>query len=76
MGVLIKVINASRVEATGPALDAMNDVTLLKQELGEIRAILAGDARDQGHATCTVLRIRVEGRHRAEGDGVGSFTAK
>lgn len=45
--VLVEVIDAIGVEQGGPPLDAVHLVTLAQQELGEIGAVLAGDARDQ-----------------------------
>src|SRR6185436_16401454 len=46
--VLVQVVDALGVEERGAPLDAMDDVTLLQQKLGEIGAVLAGDAGDQG----------------------------
>ena len=40
MGILVKMINPVGVEAAGPALDAVHLVTLLKQEFGQIAAVL------------------------------------
>ena len=48
VGILVEVIYASCVEAAGTALDAMNFIALLKQELSEIAAILTSNAGDQG----------------------------
>ena len=45
--ILVEVINAGGVEAAGPALDAMDGVALVQQQLRQIRAVLAGDAGDQ-----------------------------
>src|SRR5687768_4575100 len=53
--VLINRLQSSRVERTRPADNAMNFVTFGKQQLGEIRTVLPGDARDQcafGHIYC------------------------
>ena len=44
--VLVEVVDAVGVEQRGAALDAVNLVALLEQELGEIGAVLAGDAGD------------------------------
>jgi len=45
--VLVQVVDALRVEARGAALDAVHLVALGEQELGEVGAILAGDAGDE-----------------------------
>jgi hypothetical protein len=47
MGILVEVINPGGVEAAGTALDAVNFVSLLKQELYEIAAILASNTGDK-----------------------------
>ena len=48
VGILIEVVDSLGVEAAGPALDAMHAVALFQQQLGQVGAILAGDAGDQG----------------------------
>ncbi len=52
VGILVEVIDAGRVEAAGPALDAMHRVALLQEELRQVAAVLAGDAGDQGGFGC------------------------
>jgi hypothetical protein len=47
MRILIEMIHPARVERGGSALDPVNLVTLSEQELGQISAILSGDACDQ-----------------------------
>ena len=47
MRIFVQVIDAIGVERRGAALDAVDFVTLLEQQLGEIGAVLAGDAGDQ-----------------------------
>src|SRR5678815_573787 len=47
--ILVQVVDALRVEERGAPLDAVDDVALLQQKLGEIGAVLAGDAGDQGN---------------------------
>ena len=49
MRVAVEMLHAPRVEGRGPALDAMDDIALPQQKLGEIRAILAGGAGDEGN---------------------------
>ena len=45
--VLVQVVDAVGVEARGPALDAVYLVALFEQQFGQVRAVLAGDARYQ-----------------------------
>jgi hypothetical protein len=49
LGVLVEMVDAVGVEKRSATLDAMDDVALLEEELGEVRAILSGDARDEGY---------------------------
>jgi hypothetical protein len=46
--VLVDVVHPLGVEAAGAALDAVDDVPFFEQKLGEVRAVLAGDAGDEG----------------------------
>ena len=46
--ILIEMVDALGVERRRAALDAVHDVALGEQEFGEIGAVLAGDAGDQG----------------------------
>ncbi len=48
MRVLVEVIDSAGVEHRAAALDAVDDVSLAEQELGQVRAILAGHAGDEG----------------------------
>jgi hypothetical protein len=43
------VINAIGVEQRGVALDPVDLIAFAEQKLSEIRAVLAGNARDQGN---------------------------
>src|ERR1700722_13397698 len=45
--ILVQVIDSIGIERGCAALDAMNEVPLVEQEFGEIRAILSRNARDQ-----------------------------
>jgi hypothetical protein len=45
---VLEVIDAAAVHARRPANHAMNLVALAQQELGQVRAVLAGDSSDQG----------------------------
>src|SRR5260370_16086451 len=47
MGILVEMLDALGVERRGPALNAVNFVAVFQQKLGQIGAILPGDARDQ-----------------------------
>jgi hypothetical protein len=51
--ILVEMIDALRIDERGAALDAVHDVALAEQELGEVGAVLAGDAGDQ--ATLAVI---------------------
>ena len=44
----VEVIDPVGVEERRPALDAVDPVPLRQQEFGEIGAVLAGDAGDEG----------------------------
>jgi len=48
MRILVQVVDARGVEAGRSALDAVHHVALLQQELGEVGAVLAGHAGDEG----------------------------
>ena len=45
--ILVEMIDPVGVEQRRPALDAVDDVPLVEQELGEVGAVLAGDAGDE-----------------------------
>jgi hypothetical protein len=53
--ILVKMIYAIGVEQGGTALDAVHLVAPAKQELGEIRAVLAGNAGDKRDFTHSAL---------------------
>ena len=46
--VLVEMVDAVGVEQRTAALDAVDDVALGQQEFGQVGAVLAGDAGDQG----------------------------
>ena len=46
--ILVQVVDAIGVEQRGAALDAVDFVALVQQEFGEVGAVLAGDAGDEG----------------------------
>src|SRR5690606_18772812 len=48
MGILIQVVYAVRVDQRAAPLDAVDNVILLQEKFGEVSAVLAGDACDQG----------------------------
>ena len=54
--VLVQVLDAPRVEAGGAADDAVHHVPLLQEELGQVRAVLPGDPRDQRHLAIAISR--------------------
>jgi hypothetical protein len=45
--ILVEVVDAVGVEQRAAALDAVHLVALVEQELGEVGAVLAGDAGDE-----------------------------
>jgi hypothetical protein len=45
--VLIKMVDAIRVEERGPPLDAVDLIALVQQQLCQVSAVLAGDTGDQ-----------------------------
>ena len=49
MRILVQVVDAVGVEQAGATLDAVDLVALLQQQFGQIRAVLAGDAGDEGN---------------------------
>ena len=46
--VLVDVVDPLGIERAGPALDAVDEVAFVKQKFGQVRAVLAGDAGDEG----------------------------
>ena len=48
VGILVEVVDPGRVEAAGPAFDAMHRVALLEEQLGKVAAVLPRNAGDQG----------------------------
>ena len=46
--ILVEVVDAAGVERRAAADDAPHLVALFQQQLGQVRAVLAGDAGDQG----------------------------
>lgn len=46
--VLVDVVHPGGVEAGGAALDAVNDIAFFQQKFGQVRAILAGNAGNEG----------------------------
>ena len=49
MRVLVEMVDAVGVEEGGAALDAVDNVALLQQELGQIGAVLAGNAGNESN---------------------------
>ncbi len=48
VGILVEMIDTVGIEAGRPALDAVHLVSLVQQELGQVGAVLSGDAGNQG----------------------------
>jgi hypothetical protein len=76
VGVAVEVLDPLGVEGAGAADDAVDEVALGEEELGEVGAVLAGDAGDESdfaavvrHGASIVVRgqgrllIGVGGRH-------------
>ena len=51
--IFVKMLDPLGVEARGTALDPVDDVTSVEQELSEIGAVLTGHAGDQGYFRLT-----------------------
>ncbi len=47
MRIDVKMIDSFRIERRSAALDAVDDVTLFQKKLGEVAAVLAGDAGNE-----------------------------
>ena len=60
--IAIQVVDAVGIERRGTALDAVHLVAFREQELGEIGAVLAGDAGNQRFLCQDRLRIRAAER--------------
>ena len=50
VGVLVHVVNTTRVEARSPADQAVDLISFAQQKFGEVRTILAGDTCDECNA--------------------------
>src|SRR5262249_48358049 len=53
--ILIKMIDPPGVERGRAPLQAMNDIALVEQEFGKVRAILPGDSGNQCNPLCHEL---------------------
>ncbi|MNL02313.1 hypothetical protein D3C87_1228140 [compost metagenome] len=51
MGILVEVVDAIGIEQGSPALDPVDLIALLQQQLGQIRTILSRNPRDQSDFT-------------------------
>ncbi len=47
LGILVDVVDPLGVEERGTALDAVNFIAFVEQELGEVGSVLSGDSGDQ-----------------------------
>jgi len=57
--IVIEVIDAIGIERRRPALYAVHRVALVQQELRQIGAVLAGDARNQCALSHNILALRL-----------------
>ena len=48
MGIAVEMVDALSVESTRAADDAMDFVSLVQEEFGKVRAVLAGDSGNEG----------------------------
>ena len=71
VGGVHKVVEPLLVIAAGPALDPVHNIALVEQQLREVRAVLAGDARDHCHLPGGVTPEAVSGRRGRAGDNDG-----
>jgi len=60
--ILVDVVHTLGVKGAGAALDAVHDVTFFQQQLGQIGAVLAGDAGDEcnlglGHGNLSHVNV-------------------
>ena len=46
--ILVEMVDTVRVEQRRPALDAVNFITLVKEQFGEVGAVLTRDPGDEG----------------------------
>jgi len=46
--IVVQVIDPKGVERTAAAYDAVHGISFFKQQFGEVAAVLAGDAGDEG----------------------------
>src|SRR3712207_3129503 len=81
MRVVIDVIDAVRVEQARPAHDAVHLVALGEQKLGQIRAVLPGDAGDQSPllhvfslTSTTIRRVPASSTAIADYEGTGTVS--
>jgi hypothetical protein len=59
VGVLVKVVDPVGVEAAGPALDSMDHIPLLQEQLRQVGTVLTGDSGDQsrfGHGVACAVK--------------------
>jgi hypothetical protein len=62
VAVAVEVIDALGVQQRGTALDAVHDIALRQQEIGEVGAILTGDPGNERDFLGHVLTFRLHGR--------------
>ena len=58
LGILVKVLDPAGVEGAASSDDAVDLVALVDEELGQVAAVLSGDAGDEGHLTTSATTFQ------------------
>ena len=58
LGILVKVLDPAGVEGAASSDDAVDLVALVDEELGQVAAVLSGDAGDEGHFTTSATTFQ------------------
>src|SRR5690349_10200084 len=67
MWILVKVINARRIEGGRPPLQPMNEIAFREEQFGKVGAVLSGDTDDEGFPVSQSSTSILEGRTRVAG---------
>jgi hypothetical protein len=59
MWILVKMFDTTRIETTRAPQHAMDGVTLLQEQFGKVRAVLASDPGDQRNFRHAIIPSRV-----------------
>lgn len=58
LGILVKVLDPAGVEGAASSDDAVDLVALVDEELGQVAAVLTGDAGDEGNFTTSATTFQ------------------